>query len=81
MTPLKPAPPGSAAPLKPETADLLADLHAEMEARAAAARAAKDHGTYRALILAVPPEDAGVHIAGLLDMVALGMNRLRAGAL
>ena len=38
----KPAAPGTAAPLKPETADLLADLHADMEARAARDRAAKE---------------------------------------
>ncbi len=38
----KPSAPGTAAPLKPETANLLADLHADMEARAAAARAAKE---------------------------------------
>jgi hypothetical protein len=38
----KAAEPGSAPPLRPETADLLRDLHADMEARAARDRAAKE---------------------------------------
>ena len=38
----KPAAPGTLPPLKPETSDLLADLHADMEARAARDRAAKE---------------------------------------
>ena len=38
----KPTAPGSVAPLKPETTSLLADLHADMEARAARDRAAKE---------------------------------------
>ena len=38
----KPALPGTLPPLKPETVDLLADLHADMEARAARDRAAKE---------------------------------------
>lgn len=40
----KPAAPGPVAPLKPETAELLRDLHADMEARAARDRAAKEAG-------------------------------------
>jgi hypothetical protein len=42
FTPPKPVPPGTLPPLKPETTDMLAELHADMEARAAAARAAKE---------------------------------------
>lgn len=38
----KPAVPGAVPPLKPETADLLRDLRADMDARAAAAKAAKE---------------------------------------
>lgn len=38
----KPAAPGTVAPLKPETGELLQDLRADMEARAAATRAAKE---------------------------------------
>ena len=40
----KAAQPGTLPPLKPETVGLLADLHADMEARAAAAREAKEAG-------------------------------------
>jgi hypothetical protein len=38
----KPAPPGTLPPLKPETTGLLADLRADVEARAAAAKLAKE---------------------------------------
>ena len=38
----KPAPAGLSARLKPETTELLRDLHADMDARAEAARAAKE---------------------------------------
>lgn len=40
----KAAPSGTIAPLKPETTDLLRDLRADMEARAARDRAAKEAG-------------------------------------
>ena len=40
----KPTAPGPVAPLKPETTDLLADLRADMGARAARDRAAKEAG-------------------------------------
>ena len=40
----KPAAPGSVPPLKPETAGMLQELRADMEARAARDRAAKEAG-------------------------------------
>ena len=40
----KAAQPGTLPPLKPETVGLLADLHADMEARASRDRAAKEAG-------------------------------------